>query len=244
MAIESYRAGQIQVAVEKRSELFPGMKILIGLLRKAARLEEFELPQFAELSLDAIQENSKENLAYLFECLVQDVERIDTRVEAFEQATNEERNAMNQLVSEAVARAFEAKSKDRVKRIARILANAFRAGPKQNYEMERELIDAATQIADRDAFILGVMMRHQGKMVKGAGLADVNVASDTWAEMRREHNEFRDHHIHVSCARLQSQGLIIRMDRKTTALDLATNAYSLTTFGVQFCEWCLQIAAE
>jgi hypothetical protein len=27
------------------------------------------------------------------------------------------------------------------------------------------------------------------------------------------------------------------MDRKNTTLELATNAYSLTTFGVRFCEW-------
>jgi hypothetical protein len=58
--------------------------------------------------------------------------------------------------------------------------------------------------------------------------------------MREENKEFRDPHIHVSCARLQAQGLIIRMDRKNATLDLATNAYSLTTFGVRFCEWSTQ----
>jgi hypothetical protein len=30
------------------------------------------------------------------------------------------------------------------------------------------------------------------------------------------------------------------MDRKNTTLDLATNAYSITTFGVQSFEWCIQ----
>jgi hypothetical protein len=80
------------------------------------------------------------------------------------------------------------------------------------------------------------MLRRQGDIVKkGAGIADINSASDTWKQMRDENKEFQDPHIHVSCARLQAQGLIIRMDRKTTALDLATNAYSLTIFGVQFC---------
>jgi len=72
---------------------------------------------------------------------------------------------LNELVSEAVARSAEAKTKDRVRRIARILANAFRSGPKQNYEMERELIDTATQVAEADAHILGVMMSHQGEAV-------------------------------------------------------------------------------
>jgi hypothetical protein len=121
------------------------------------------------------------------------------------------------------------------------VANAFRSGPKQSYELERELIDAAVQIAEADASVLGVMMRHQGAIVRGeSGIADINVANETWKRMRDENKEFMDPHIHVSCARLQAQGLIIRMDRNPTGLDLATNAYSLTTFGVRFCEWCLQ----
>ena len=193
-----------------------------------------------ELGSDAIGNNSTKNLTYLFESLVQDVKRIDLKLDAFENAGQIEREALNELVSEGVVRAAEAKSKERVRRIAKILANALRGGPKQTYEAERELIDAAAQIGESDAFILGTMMKHQGAMVKGAGLADINGANDTWTKMMEEHKEFRDAHIHVSCARLQSQGLIIRMDRKTSALDLATNAYSLTTFGVQFCEWCLQ----
>jgi hypothetical protein len=61
--------------------------------------------------------------------------RIDVKMEAFESSEMEERLALNELMSEAVARTAEAKSKDRVRRIARILANAFRSGPKENYEM-------------------------------------------------------------------------------------------------------------
>jgi len=241
IAIESYRAAKMQVEAEARSEFFPGIQIVIGIGQKIAGLAGFDFTKFEELSLAALQKNSKDNLAYLFESLAEDVKRIDTKLEAFESSGTEERRALNELVSEAVARTAEAKSKDRVRRIARILANAFRSGPKRNYEKERELIDAATQVAESDAHIIGVMMRHQGEVIKkGAGIADINSANDTWKQMREENKEFRDAHIHVSCARLQAQGLIIRMDRKDTALDLATNAYSLTTFGVEFCEWCIQ----
>lgn len=98
---------------------------------------------------------------------------------------------MNELVSEAVARTAEAKSKDRVRRIARILANAFRSGPKENYEVERELIDAATQIAESDAHILGVMMRHQAEVVKnGAGIADIIQRTTPGSRCRRKIRNF------------------------------------------------------
>ncbi|HKI10897.1 MAG TPA: hypothetical protein VKA02_02200 [Candidatus Acidoferrum sp.] len=241
MAIESYSAAKNQLAAESRGEFFPGIEIVAGIVKKAAGLTGFELLNFAELSLDAIQRNSKENLTYLFESLVEDVRRIDLKQESFDSATKDQREALNELVSEAVVRSAEAKSKQRVRRISRVLANAFRSGPKENYEKERELIDAATQIAESDAFILGVMMRHQGPTVKnGPGVADINLANETWKKMRELNEEFRSPHIHVSCARLQAHGLIIRMDRNTSALDLATIAYSMTTFGVQFCEWCLQ----
>jgi hypothetical protein len=244
MAIESYRAAEVQVAAEARSEFFPGMEIVIGIVQKVTGAAGIDFPKFEGLCSAALRENSKGNLAYLFESLVEDVRRIDTKLETFESSHPEELRALNGLVSEAVVRSAEAKSKDRVRRIARILANAFRSGPKLNYETERELIDAATQVAESDAHILGVMMKHQADVVKkGAGIADMNSANDTWKQMREENKEFRDPHIHVSCARLHAQGLIIRMDRKTTALDLATNAYSLTKFGVEFYEWCLQDVA-
>lgn len=239
MAIESYRAGKKQLAAEERAEQFPGLEIVSRLFSKGAKLIGLDLPQFLELSAEAMQKNSAANLAYLHECLVQDVERIDLKLEAFASAGNAESQALNELVSEAVARAAEAKSKDRVKRVARILANSFRSGPKQNYEQERELIDTAVQMADPDSSILGVMMRYQGDAVKRAGVADINETNETWRRMRAESTEFSSPRIQVSCARLQAQGLIIRMDRNPSGLDLATNAYSLTEFGVKFCEWCL-----
>ncbi len=122
------------------------------------------------------------------------------RVEAFEQAGKAQREALNGLISEAVMRAAEAKSRDRVKRVARILAHAFRSDPTQNYERERELIDVAVQVAESDASILGAMMRHQGEMVKrGAGVADVNETNKTWGRMRKEDSRFTSPRIHVSC---------------------------------------------
>ncbi len=239
MAIESYRAGETQLAAEKRAEQFPGLEIVTRLVSKGVKFVGLELPQFLDLSAEAMQKNSTDNLRYLHECLVQDVERIDLKLEAFTSVGKAESQALNELVSEAVARAAEAKSKDRVRRVARILANAFRSGPKQSYEQEREMIDTAVQVADPDASVLGVMMKYQGPVVKSRGVADINETNETWRRMIESDKRFSGPRIHVSCARLQSQGLIIRMDRNPSGLDLATNAYSLTQFGVEFCEWCL-----
>src|SRR5580704_4704084 len=135
MAIESYRAAKTQLEAEARGDFFPGIKMVLGILQKSAGIAGLELPKFEELSLEALQKNTKDNLKYLFESLVEDVKRIDVRVEAFESSNADERQALNELMSEAVARTAEAKSKDRVRRIARILANAFRLGPKGNYEL-------------------------------------------------------------------------------------------------------------
>lgn len=244
MAIEAYRAAKLQLDAESRARFFPGIEIAVGIAQKAAGLTGIELPRFVELSLEAVRSISGENLLYLFESLVEDVRRIGLKQEAFEAAATGEQTALNELISEAVVRAAEAKSKERVRRIARLLANAFRSGPKQGYEEERELIDAAVQLAEADAEILGTMMKHQGPTVKNGGVADINLANETWKKMREGNEAFRRPHIHVSCARLQAQGMIIRMDRNTSALDLATNAYAITVFGVRFCEWCLQEVAK
>ncbi|MGB8062991.1 MAG: hypothetical protein WCF26_13930 [Candidatus Sulfotelmatobacter sp.] len=239
MAIESYRAAEKQIASEERARLFPGLEIVIELASKGVEILGLELPKFLALSSEAIRKNSTDNLSYLLECLVQDVERMDVRLETFESASETEKEALNELISEAAVRAAEAKSRDRVRRVARILANSFRSGPKKSYEQEREMIDTAVQVADPDASILGVMMKYQGPVVKGRGVADINETNETWRRMIESDKRFSGPRIHVSCARLQAQGLIIRMDRNPSGLDLATNAYSLTQFGVQFCEWCL-----
>jgi hypothetical protein len=239
MAIEAYRAAEKQLAAEKRAEQFPGLDIATRLASKVADLAGLELPQFLELAAEAMQKNSTANLAYLHEWLVREVEHIDLSIGALVSAGEAEKQALNEVVSEVVARAAEAKSRDRIERIARILVNSLRSGPKQNYERERELIDTAVQVADHDASVLGVMMKYQGATVKNVGIADINNANQTWKKMSEENEQFRGPRIHVSCARLQAQGLVIRMDRTPTGLDLATNAYSLTEFGVEFCEWCL-----
>jgi hypothetical protein len=238
MAIESYRAAKQQIQSEARSDFFPGLEIAIKVAKKAAGLAHLEFPEFLNLCTGALETNTRENLSYLFESLVEDVRRMDIRIEDFENSREAERKGLNQLVSEAVVRASEAKSRERVRRIARILANALRSGPKENYEREREFIDAATQVAESDAAILGRIMKYQGEAAKN-GSPDMNLANETWQCMHKEDSRFRDPHIHVSCARLQALGLIIRMDRRDTTLDLATNAYLITRFGVEFCEWCL-----
>jgi hypothetical protein len=155
MAIESYRAAKMQVESEARSEFFPGIRIVAGIGQKLAGVAGFDFSRFEELCATALQKNSKENLAYLFESLVEDVKRIDIKIEAFESSGTQEHRALDELVSEVVARTAEAKSKDRIRRIARILANALRLGPKQDYELERELIDTAAQLAESDAHVLG-----------------------------------------------------------------------------------------
>jgi hypothetical protein len=239
MAIDRYRAGEQQLAAEKRSQQFPGLEVVMRLASKGASTLGIELPKFIELCSEAVQRNSTGNLSYLLECLAGDVERLDLKFEAFESAGQAEREALDELISEAAVRAAEAKSKDRVKRVARILVNAFRSGPKRDYEQERELIDTAVQLADSDAVVLGVIMKYFGPVVRRAGVADINETNQAWKKMREENAEFQGTHIHVSCARLQAHGLIIQMDRNPMSTDLATNVYSLTEYGLQFCDWCI-----
>src|SRR5207253_405692 len=108
-----------QLALEENSALFPGIGLVIGIAKKALKAGGLELPEFMELSSEAIRRNSAANLAYLFDSLVKDVERIDLQMEAFETAGEVERKAFDELVSEGVVRAAEAKSKERVRRIAK-----------------------------------------------------------------------------------------------------------------------------
>ena len=239
MAIESHQAGEKQLAAERRAEQFPGLEIVTRLVSKALNLAGLQPPQFFELSAEAMRKNSTANLAYLHECLVRDVERLGLQVEAFESSGNAERQALDELVSEAVARTAEAKSKDRVKRVSKILAKALREGPRERYELERELIDTAVQIADRDAHVLGVIMGYQSRAASVPGVTEINAANETWKAMQAHHKEFSDPGIHVPCARLQAQGLIIRMDRIPTTLDLMTIPYAITEYGITFCKWCI-----
>ncbi len=72
MAIESYRAAETQLASEARAVQFPGIQIVLEVARKVGSLGGLEFTKFEGLCLDAIQKNSRGNLHYLFESLVQD----------------------------------------------------------------------------------------------------------------------------------------------------------------------------
>jgi hypothetical protein len=149
--------------------------------------------------------------------------------------------ATQELIAEAVVRASEAKSSERVKRIARLLVTIVLSDEQIAVEEARVMLEMAGELFDLDAFVLGRMAEVQGPgVVARKGHPELNDVRETWQRLRELHSAFREGSINPACARLQAYGLVMKIEPPTGAFDLQTYPYSITEFGVRFYNWCLQ----
>jgi hypothetical protein len=147
---------------------------------------------------------------------------------------------VEELLAEAVLRASEAKSRERVRRIARLLTTIILSTEEIQIEEARVMLEIAGSLFDSDAFVLGRMYEQQSTVVKKRdGHPELNEITESWRKLRKDHAEFRSGPINSSCARLQAHGLIIRVEPGTGQFDLQTYMYAITDFGVRFCTWCV-----
>jgi hypothetical protein len=149
--------------------------------------------------------------------------------------------SIHELLAEAVVRASEAKSTERVRRIARLLTTIILSTESIQVEEARVMLEIAGSLFDMDAFVLGRMYAAQHKDVeRRQGHPESNDVVASWRKLRDEHSEFREGTINSSCSRLQSHGLILRVEPGMGQVDLQTYVYAITEFGIRFCSWCLK----
>jgi len=147
----------------------------------------------------------------------------------------------HELLAEAVVRASEAKSAERVCRIAHLLTAFIFSPNSPQVEEARVMLEIAGNLFDMDAFVLGRMRDEMhADIERRQGHPELNDIVAAWRKLREAHSEFREGTINSSCARLQSHGLVMRVEPGMGQFDLQTYVYAITEFGIRFYQWCLK----
>lgn len=183
------------------------------------------------------QRRQQELVSYIHE----EFHRSGVTKEQLEQILQSADEKVQEMLAEAVVRASEAKSTERVRRIARLLVAIILSTEGLLVEEAREMLEIAGSLFDLDAFVLGRMYTAQHVVVeKRQGHPELNEITASWRTLREQHREFREGTVNSACSRLQAHGLVMKIEPGTGQFDLQTYTYAITEFGIRFCTWCLR----
>src|SRR5207237_573175 len=122
------------------------------------------------------------------------------------------------LVLDATTKAEDLAFKTRIARIAQILASAAEAGPSRSADYTEEMMRVAMALSDADVMVLAEVDNVQAKEIAPTGYVPNELVNDAWRDSPPEVSGLNDGQIQSICAKLQSFGLVTRVDRNPSKL--------------------------
>lgn len=179
----------------------------------------------------------QENIEYLLEVVVSEVTRVRSQVEGL---AKEHRHFIEQefpkRLTEATARANETSSRPKIARMGIIVVHTTICQPTKASETVDEMLRVSVELTDEDVDILAniysVQLRPLGQM---NFFPNPNVANETWKQLEKL-PQFKSPKIFGICAKLQSLGLIVQVQRIETVLGLESIPFALLVNGKEYIE--------
>jgi hypothetical protein len=139
---------------------------------------------------------------------------------------------MPRLVLDGLRRAEQASTKERIRRMARIVTNAVKVGPAKGADYIEELMKIAAELSDRDVLVLATaaeQFTHQERLRPRDARAAIAAGAWTSVQWQDKAGISADEVASIG-ARLQSFGLVSRIERITGD----TNSYMVLERGRDF----------
>lgn len=152
------------------------------------------------------------------------------------------------LIADACQKARSAQFQNRVERIARILVHAIHLGPDRLADETDELMRIAMGLTDRDVEVLGELVQHQAASLSAqTGRADHNSVNRYWGgadgqgrtqgkTMPAVNLGITEGDLQTACAKLQSFGLVVQIERNETFVRPGVAPFSILQRAVDFVE--------
>jgi hypothetical protein len=140
------------------------------------------------------------------------------------------------LILDAIRRAEGVRAKDRIERIAKILAYATDHGSGVPPDNTEELIRIAVDLSDRDVLLLREIYAAQVHLVT-TGVVPGDQVNDVWRNQPPRVTGIGESEIQSICAKLQSFGLIVRVERNNFKVAIGIVPYALVPKGKDFIEF-------
>jgi hypothetical protein len=136
------------------------------------------------------------------------------------------------LTLEAVARAEQTSSQERIERLGLVGVRSVLRGPSADSELPIEMLRVSVELSAADVQVLAQIYSVQGDELARTGfLPEENLANGTWKQLQAAYPLFRSSEVHSICAKLQSLGLVTQVPRIPTMLDLTSIPYAILRNG-------------
>jgi hypothetical protein len=146
------------------------------------------------------------------------------------------KNDFGDLVVDALSKAERLRAKERVARIALILANAAEVGPSTDLDLTEELMRVATELSDIEVEFLRQMdsFHPYPWQNPGGGLLTVHEANMNWSERHPQLSGVDNSEYSSIALRLQSLGLIEAVEREVAIVGPDITPYRILRKGSAF----------
>jgi hypothetical protein len=248
-------ASEQAIADEQRSES-PLSRFVPNLAQLASIIPSTGIP-FVELAKSALrgagfwiskQEASRRE--YLIECLSDELRRVRGKLESLEESYQRfVRDECFPLVLDGLQKAEQTPNRNRIRRIAAILAHAFELGPAKSGETAEEMMRIAMLLSDDDVVVLRALYEGQKAHYNPhLGMTAYEQINDFWRlldgsvmpngepeipTLRR----FPVGQVQGICAKLQSLGLVVQVERNKLKVSNGTIPYGILANAVKFVEY-------
>ena len=213
------------------------MKATTTILDTLAGLGLKSLKPYATV-MKLVSTQREENTRYLVEAVILKLNRLENQIKSIDEAHRRWiKEIFPGLMVEAVSRAEETRSNDRIDRMSIIVVHTIMHGPAADLNKTGEALRITVDLNDEDLDILGKMYDAQAKDVRRKGfLPELNIANTSWKALQDQFQIFKSGEIYSICSKLQSLGLVVQVSRISTTLDLTSTPYCILRKGAEYLE--------
>lgn len=184
-----------------------------------------------------LERREQENRQYLVDVLIDEVKRHESKLRDLEQKDGQHaafiRDEYPGLVLDGLNKSERVRAKERIVRIGRILASAAEQGPARSADQTEEMMRIAMDLDDRDVFVLRELHAAQASLVTGGVIAREAV-NEVWRDHPPRVPGMGENEIQSICAKLQSYGLVTRIERNNFKLGLDQIPHAVLQKGADF----------
>jgi hypothetical protein len=140
---------------------------------------------------------------------------------------------MPALALEALRRAEQTRARARIRRLGKILVHAAEVGPQDGADYAEEMMRIAMDLNDRDVSVLKELYAAQGDLTT-SGVVQREQVNEAWRDRPPRIEGMGENEIQSICAKLQSFGLVTRIERNDFKLGPAEIPHALLQKGADF----------
>jgi len=174
-----------------------------------------------ETALDWLGRQQADRREELLRVIVEELRYRGQQTESLRSADEEHRKSIEDempgLVLAALSRAEQTRAKERVRHLGRILVHAAEVGPSETADTAEEMMRMAVELGSRDVTILQQLDMVQ-RQLTSKGVIQREQVNEAWRDRPPRLPDMGENEIQSICAKLQSFGLAVRIERNSFKL--------------------------